>query len=313
VRWFAALACAALCAAACGLPGQSQAPSPSQMLATRLAAFAAAKTVVMAGHVSFRGVSYPVSLQLDDQGQASGSVELEHILVSATFVGGHAFLQNSAYYTAHSLATANQWVLEREGVVVDLLTRLADRKGLAAALRAAAGSDVRQGSGADAAGVKTTKLETTDVSATVPASGGPPSRVVTGLDTQLSDGFSDVLLDLSDYGKPAGIAAPSAFLDRAQPDTWPAYYTAVIAPDTPFSFEPCDRSGCTLSASFKNFGGKVGTATATFYVTVSGNLLGTCDVPIPATSNGTLVRAGCRISYDNSQSVSGNVKVRNPQ
>lgn len=312
MRWIGVLVCVVACLAACALPGSSQAPTASQVLAARLAAFAAAKTVTMAGHVSFGGVTYPVSLAVDDHGQASGSVEIQSKLVSARLTGGRMFLQSGAYYGLQNLATGGQWVLEGSGTVMNLLTRLADRKGLAAALRAAAGTEVGQESAAGA-GVRTVKLSTPDVSVTVPAAGGPPTRVVTGVDTQLSDGLSDLLLDLSGYGQPANVAAPDTFLDRAKPDTWPAFYQVVITPDAPFTFDGCDASGCTLSASFKNLGGKVGSATATFYVSLGGTFLASCDVPIPPTGNGTMVRAGCRINYRRDQTVTGNVKVGNPQ
>jgi len=307
------LVCAAACVAGCGLPGSSQPPTASQVLATRLAAFTAAKTVTMIGHVSYGDVTYPVSLQVDDQGQASGTVELDHVLVSAMIAGGRTFLKNSNYYTGKQLATGDQWVLERAGVVVDLLAKLADRKGLAAAMLAAAGSSVGRVASPDVSGVKVFRLANPDFSATVPTAGGPPVRLVTGVDTSLSNGFTDVRLTLSDYGLAANIAAPGAFLDRSQPDTWPAHFAAVIAPDTPFTFDECNSSGCTLSASFKNTGGKVGTATATFYVFVSGSTAGSCDVPVPTTGNGTVVRAGCRVSYNGYQQASGNVKIQNPQ
>jgi hypothetical protein len=307
------LVCAAACMAACALPGSTQAPTAAQVLAARMAAFAAAKTVTMVGHVSFGGVTYPVSLRVDDHGQASGSVGLDRALVGALLAGGRTFLRDAGYYSSHGLATGGQWVLESDGTVVNLLAKLADRKGLVAALVAAAGSGVVQGPGADAGGVKTVKLASPDVSVTVPAAGGPPTRVVTGVDTQLAGGFSDVQLDLSDYGVAASIAAPDAFLDRSQPDTWPASYVRVTGPDTPFSYDGCDRSGCTLSASFHNLGGKVGSATATFYVSREGTTLGSCDVPIPAAAHDAVVRTGCRVTFTYDARFTGNAQVHNPQ
>jgi hypothetical protein len=313
VRWIRVLVCAAACTAACALPGSSQAPTPAQMLSGRLAAFAAAKSVTMSGHVVFDKETYRVSLLVDDRGQASGTLGYGPFLVATLRAGGRTFLRSTDYYNSLSLATADQWVLEADSHLLQLLTRLIDRKALAAALLAAAGPGVQQVASPDAGGVKMLRLASPDLSTTTPAAGGPPVRVVTGVDTALSDGLSDVQLDLSDYGKPPGIAAPDSFLDRAQPDSWPAHYTAVIGPDTPFSWEPCDRSGCTLTASFKNWGGRVGSATATFYVSLAGTTMGTCDVPIPVSGNGATVRAGCRVSFDFSQRVSGNVEVHNPR
>ncbi|HYW27390.1 MAG TPA: hypothetical protein VE953_24680 [Terriglobales bacterium] len=313
MRWMRVLLCVAACLSACALPGSSQGPTASQVLRTRMAAFAAARSVTMIGHVSYGDVTYPVSLQVNDQGGASGTVELNHILVSALLAGGRTFLKNAGYYKGLNLASGGQWVLEREGPVVDLLAKLADRKGLAAALLAAAGSDVRQGPRGDAGGIKTVRLETLDFSATVPAAGGPPTRIVTQVDSRLSDDLSDVRLDFSDYGLAASFAAPDTFLDRSQPDTWPAAFSAVIGIDSPFNWDGCDRSGCTLSANLKNSGGKVGSATATFYVSRGGSILGTCDVAIPATSYNATVRVGCRVDYDNSSQTSGNVQVHNPQ
>jgi hypothetical protein len=313
VRWIGVLVCVVACLAACALPGSSQGPTASQALAARLAAFAGARTVTMIGHVSYSDVNYPISLQVDDRGEASGTVELDHVLVATLLTAGKAYLRNSQYYAGHQLATGGQWVLETSGPVVDLLTKLADRKGLAAALRTAAGSDVSQRPGTAAGGVKTLRLGTIDVTATVPAAGGPPTRLVTGVDTPLSDGLAEVRLDLSDYGLAATIAAPQTFLDRSQPDTWPAFYSPAIGPDTPFSWDDCDRSGCTLNSSFKNTGGKVGSATATFYVVRAGATLASCVVAIPAASYNSIVRTGCRVNFVYDSPANANVQIHNPQ
>jgi hypothetical protein len=314
VSWKGLLVCAAVFLAACAQPGTWQVPTAAQVLASRLAAFAAARSVTMAGHVSLADVSYRVSLQVDDRDQAVGTVDLGQFPVAAILAGGQVYLKSADYYTARSLATGGQWVLEGDGRVVSLLKTLANRKELSAALLAIAGSAIQQGPGRDVTGASTVKLSSADVSATVPvASGKPPVRVVTGLDTKLSDGLSDVLLDLSDYGQPTSIAVPDGFLDRAQPDTLLAHYQAMSSLDMPFSFEGCDRSGYTLSASFKNIGGKVGTASATFYVARAGTTLGSCDVQIPGTGYGGIVRTGCRVTFDNSAEVYGNVLVHNPQ
>lgn len=313
MRGIGVLVCVVACLAACALPGSSQGPTGSQVLATRLAAFVAAKTVTMVGRVSYSDVNYPVSLQVDDRGEASGTVELDHILVGALLTGGKAYLQNKQYYAGHQLATGGQWVLETSGPVVDVLTKLTDRKGLAAALRTAAGSDVSQRPSAAAGGVKALRLETIDVSATVPATGGPPSRLVTGVDTPLSDGLAEVRLDLSDYGLAATATAPQTFLDRGQPDTWPAFYSEATGPDTPFSWDNCDRNGCTLNASFKNTGGKVGSATVTFYVVRAGATLASCDVAIPQASYNSIVRTGCRVNFVYDTPASANVQIHNPQ
>lgn len=138
---------------------------------------------------------------------------------------------------------------------------------------------------------------------------------MTSLDTKLADGLTDVELDLSAYGDAVHIAAPDPFVDPNDKNSLPVSFTFVHPDNGPssFSWDSCDLSGCSVSAAFTNYGGRVGSSTVTFFIARGGNTLTYCDAAIPTVGNLETTRAGCRATFDGSVSVTATVVVRNPQ
>ena len=305
MRWKGIVLLGCLMLGACAAPGSaSPSPTPRQVLEARMRAFVAARSVSMAGHVTLSGKVYRLTLQTDDAGQVAGTVDVDQASASVVLAGGRAFRNDG-----------RRWALDRSEAVPGVLTRLADRRALASAVLAAAGTDVAQRRTNDPSGAPALKLTGSEFSAFVPVAGsGPPTRLVTGVDSPLADGLAALELDLSAYGEPAHIAAPDPFYDPNDMSALPPSFAFVYTADGPttWSWDNCDRSGCTVSAAFVNNGGRAGTSTATFFISRGGVTLTTCDVAIPLVDHGQSTRAGCRASFDNSTSVTGTVRVRNP-
>lgn len=316
MRWTKVGVAAVVLIFACSGPGATPSPTARQVLEARMKAFSAARSVTMAGHVNLSGTTYRVSLQADDHGQATGVVTTSDVALSVMLVGGRSFLNSGGYLAAYQIQSGKRWVLDSKGVMTNLLTTLTNRRELSRAMLAVAGPDVDQRQTTDATGGHVLKLTGAELSAFVPINGGgPPTRLVTALDTKLADGLTDVELDLSAYGDAAHIAVPDSYLDPNDKNSLLASYVFVAPQNGPnsFSFDSCDQSGCTMSAAFTNYGGRVGSSTATFYVTRGGNRLTYCDVSIPTVSNLETIRVGCRATFDGSLNVTGTVIVRNPQ
>jgi hypothetical protein len=208
-------------------------------------------------------------------------------------------------------------VLTHSDKLQAVVTRLANRKQLADAVVALAGSDViRRASGASG-GVGTVQLSSERATITVPSAGGAPLRLATAIDQPLSDGLSDLKLTVAvpAAGAPAAIPTPPAsYVDLANLNTLPADFEEVAMPADSFRFESCDDRGCTLAVDFHNGGGREGASTATFSVLQGGKQVGSCMVTIPATDHGGTVRAGCRVGWDTTGGdAQGGVQIANPE
>jgi hypothetical protein len=299
--------------AGCALGG-TPAESPAQVLKTRLAAFVAARSLILDGTVSLESQTYQVTLNEDGSAQAEGTVTLNQQPVIVTWSGGQLFLKSTSYFQAQQLTVGTRWVLTHSDKLQAVVSKLADRKELAAALTALAGPSVGEHAGPTANGVATTQLTSDSVTVTVPKSGGVPVRLATAIDQPMSDGLSDLKLTVT--AGSAGLAVtppPSPYVDLANLNTLPANFEEVQSSDT-FQFQNCDSSGCTLAEDFQNVGGRVGDAMATFFVIKQGtsNRLASCTVAIPATDHGATAHAWCRVNFDGNADVQGSVDIVNP-
>jgi hypothetical protein len=178
----------------------------------------------------------------------------------------------------------------------------------------AAGSHVRQRTGATVKGAPTLQLVGDLATVTVPARGGPPIRIATALDAPLADGLSDLKLDVLASDTVATVAAPASFVDLANKNSLPAHFERdSIGPADNFQYGTCDDRGCTLSDLLRNTGGRLGAARATFFVGKGGTDIASCQVDIPPIDNGQTERVGCRVNWDTSLSgVAGTDAISNP-
>ncbi|HXM57917.1 MAG TPA: hypothetical protein VOB72_21150 [Candidatus Dormibacteraeota bacterium] len=314
--WAAMLTAAALLPAGCGLSNAgAQGPKPAQVLKTRLAAFVSAPSVALDGTVSMEGTTYQVTLSEDGQFRAQGTIAVNHQPVVLTWTGEQLFLKSADYFTAQQLYVGTRWVLTRSDKLQALVAKLANRRELADAFAALAGADVAQRAGGALNGVRTMQLTSDTATATVPAAGGAPLRLATAVDQALSDGLSDLKLNVSVTPVAMTVTPPPApYVDLGNLNTLPAYFEQVSEPADSFRFESCDARGCTLAVDFRNQGGRVGASTATFYILQSSSRAASCTVSIPATDHGSTVRAGCRVNWNmNAGDSQGSVDVTNPQ
>jgi hypothetical protein len=314
----AAWAAVLLTAAGCGLPGvgaPAQAPKPAQVLQSRLAAFVSAPAVALDGTVSMEGTTYQVTLSEDGQLRAQGTVTVNHQPVVVSWTGEQLFLKGADYFNAQQLYVGTRWVLTHSDKLQGLVAKLANRRELAAAFAALAGANVAQRAGSAVNGVKTLQLASDTATATVPAAGGAPLRLATAVDQPLSDGLSDLKLNVSATAVAVSVTAPPApYVDLANLSTLPANFEQVSEPADSFRFESCDARGCTLAVDFRNQGGRVGASTATFYILQGSSRAASCTVSIPAADHAATVRAGCRVNWNmNAGDSQGSVEITNPQ
>ena len=307
---------AALWLAGCSIavPGTSAAPTPAQELKARLSAFVGAHSVALDGTLSASGQTYHVTLNEDDAFHAEGTLIASPQQVAVDWTGQQLFLQGADYFKAQKLAVGTRWVLTHNDKLQPLVTALANRRELAAAVLAMAGSKVTTAKAAAIDGVQMVQFASDRVTVTAPASGGAPVRLATALDQPLSDGLSDLKLAVTVSGSPAAIPSPpTSFVDLADLNTLPANYEQVTEPTDSFRYEGCDARSCTLGVDFHNNGGRVGTSQATFAVEQGTKQLGSCTVAIPAADHNATTRAGCRVSWNMSlNDVQGYVEIMNP-
>jgi hypothetical protein len=300
-----------LLATACA--SQPAAPSPTQVLATRLAAFVAAKSAVLDGTVSMQNVTYQVTLQEGDSSGVNGSVTVGGKPVGVTWTGGQLYVQSADYVQAQrQLYTGKRWVLYQDATLTSLISALADRKQLAGALTSLAGPHVSQRAGEAVDGKPTTQLASDLVTVTVPAAGGPPVRLATALDQRLSDGLADLKLHVVTSDAPLPVVPPPGALDLGNRNSLPARFAVDEGSKDAWQWDKCDARGCTISVMLRNSGGRLGSAHAMISVTGGGKEVGSCTFDIQPTDSGETVRQGCRVNYDTSQDVTGNVGIDNP-
>jgi hypothetical protein len=299
----------------CALGATPAPPTPTQVLQTRLAAFVAARSLILDGTVSLEGQTYQVTLNEDGASQAEGTVTLNKEPVVVNWSGGSLFLKSADYFQAQKLAVGTRWALTHGDKLQPIVQKLANRRELADALLHLAGTGVAQHSGPTTNAVATELLTSDSVTVTVPKSGGIPTRLATAIDEPMSDGLSDLKLTVAAPATGVTVTPPpSPYVDLANLNTLPANFEDAQGSDT-FQFQNCDDGGCTLAEDFHNLGGRVGDATAMFFVVKQGtnSRLATCTVPIPATDHDGTTHAGCRVNFDGSLEVQGSVDILNPR
>ena len=291
----------------CALPGASQ--SPGRVLSDSLRAFTSAHSVNIKGTVTQDTTKYIVNLSTDDHSNVDAYIVIDGAGINVRQVAGKLFFTSAAYFQSQGAMTGGRWVLAPHDNLALLVGKLANRPELASALLAAAG-DVKQEEGPSMDGRKTIKLTGAGMTVLVSGQGsGRPLQITTGPGHLLSNKLSDVHFDLSAYDQPVNVQAPTAFADLSDPNTLPVRVTVT---NDSFSFDSCDRSGCTLSAVVRNDGGKDGTATVNFHIKRSGQEIGSCQVAVPVLGNRETRKVGCRINYAETGTVTGTVSVSNP-
>jgi hypothetical protein len=304
--------CAALLAlvvsAACSFSAAGG-PSPAQMLTDSLRGLLNASSFHVSGSLTYAS-PYSVDLMVGG-GNLDGSVGQGRVPIAVRRVGGRVFERGAQYFHLNNqpLVSDAYWVVHPQGVLSTLVETLSDWRPLVKQLQDSAGS-VSQVPGPLVAGRRTIRLVSEGLSMLVPENGPRiPLTLTTTSGRQLPSHVYDISLVFDRYGAAVTVDVPTAIIDLDDHNTLPVH----DVPDlTTFHFENCDGGGCTLASDFVNSGGRQGSATATFRVSHAGQLLTSCQLPIPVLDNMQRTRLSCRLNYDATQEVAGGVLANNP-
>jgi len=201
------------------------------------------------------------------------------------------------------------WALHAGGEPSALVETLSDWRALVQQLQALA-AGVSQVPGPQVDGRRTIGLIGEGLSVLVPEQGARvPLRLTTTPGRRLPSHLADLSLAFDRYGAAATVDVPTAVVDLSDHNTLPVHDVPDLAT---FNFEGCDSAGCTLAADLVNTGGRQGIATAMFRVSQAGQLITSCQLPVPALDYMQRTHLSCRLNYDRSQDVQGGVGVTNP-
>jgi hypothetical protein len=289
---------APLAAAACASPLEAlTGPSADELAAQAFASLDRAPATHLTGGFANAGRRFTLDCTVSRAGDAKGSVEIDgrpyQLLVSGgrTFVSGQGF---GASYGDAKVARlyGDGWVM-LDATGVSSLGGLATPCSVGRALREKR-FQLKKKDGEARVG-RQPAVELSDSSGKLFVSAGKQPRLLrieSARGYRAPDGSSDVRLDFS-YPASIEIAPPGAFIDPANPRTFPAHYVAEGV-----RIGRCDASGCSLTASIRNLAGPpVGQSTATLKLRSADNSdLGGCTVNLPAIEFQQAQEVSCTVS-----------------
>jgi hypothetical protein len=284
-------------------------PSPEQLVRDALTGLLSATSFHVSGSLTYAS-PYGVDLVVGG-GNLDGSLGQGRVPVAVRRVGGRVFERGAQYFHLNNqpLVSDAYWVLHPAGVLPTLVETLSDWRPLVKQLEDSAGS-VSQVPGPLVAGRRTIGLVGEGVAMVVPEHGARvPLSLTTTPGRQLPSHLYDLSLVFDRYGAAVTVDVPTAIIDLNDHNTLPVHDVPDLAT---FHFENCDRGGCTLASDFVNRGGRQGAATATFRVSHAGQMLTSCELPIPVLDNMQRTRLSCRLSYDTTQEIAGGVNANDP-
>ncbi len=292
----------------CSLPGSGD-PSPEQVLSDALHGLLSARSFHVTGSLTL-GLPYGLDL-VAAGGNLDGTIGDGRVSVAVRRVGDRVFERGAQYFhlNGQPLVSDDYWVLNHGSDLSKLVERLSDWRSLVHELQASAGH-VSQVPGPVIAGRRTINLIGDGLSVLVNERGTrAPISLTTMPGRRLASNLSNLSLAFDQYGAAFAIDTPTAVIDLSDRNTLPVHDVPDLAT---FKFEACDSGGCTLASDLVNQGGRQGHATAMFRVSRAGQLITSCQLPVPVLDYQQRVRLSCRLKYDTSQQVAGGVLVANP-
>lgn len=292
----------------CSLPG-TDGQSPENVLRDALNGLSSARSFHVTGSLTF-GSPYGVDLMATGR-NLDGTIGDGRVSVGVRRLGDRVFERGAQYFHLNGkpLVSDDYWVLHDESDMSRLVERLSDWGSLVHELQASAGR-VSQVPGPVIARQPTVNLIGEGLSVLVNERGTrAPIRLTTMPGRQLASHLSNLSLAFDRYGAALAIDTPTAVIDLSDNNTLPVHDVPDLAT---FKFEACDSGGCTLASDLVNQGGRQGHATAMFRVSSAGQLITSCQVPVPVLDYQQRTRLSCRLKYDTSQQVAGGVLVTNP-
>ena len=292
----------------CSLPGRGG-PPPEQVLSDALQGLLSASSFHVTGSLTL-GLPYGVDL-VAAGGNLDGTIGDGRVSVAVRRVGNSVFERGAQYFhlNGQPLVSDDYWVLHHASDLSKLVARLSDWKSLVHELQASAGH-VSQVAGQVIAGRRTINLIGEGLSVLVNEQGTrAPISLTTMPGRRLASNLSNLSLAFDRYGTAFAVDTPTPVIDLSDRNTLPVHDIPDLAT---FKFEACDSGGCTLASDLVNQGGMQGHATVMFRVGRAGQLITSCELPVPVMNYQQRVRLSCRLKYDTSQQVAGGVLVTNP-
>ncbi|MDQ6743083.1 MAG: hypothetical protein M3Z97_09280 [Candidatus Dormibacteraeota bacterium] len=273
---------AAVMGAACTSPLESlTGPSPDELAGRAFAGLDSAPATHLAGSFSNAGRHFTIDCTVNRNGDAQGSVELDGRSYRLIVSGGRTYVQGQGFWAAYGDPTVarlygDSWaLLDANGV--NSVGGPASPCSVGRSLRNRR-FQLKNDGQASVAGRSAVQLS--DSSGRLYLTTGQQPRLLRILSARgyrAPDGTSDLRLDFG-YPPRATVTAPSAFVDPADPRTFPAHYVAEAV-----RIGRCDASACALSATVRNLAGAPsGRSTATLRLRAADNSdLGSCTVDLP--------------------------------
>jgi hypothetical protein len=287
-----------LVAGACGSPIEAlTGPSADELAAQAFASLDRAPATHLAGVFVNAGRHFVLDCTLRRGGEARGSIEIDGRPYQMLVSGGHTFVSGQGFWASYgdpkvARLYGDGWVmLDASGV--STLGGLASPCSVGRALREKRFQLKKEDGETRVAGQAAVELSDSSGKLFVSAGKQPRLlRIESARGYRAPDGSSDLRLD---FGYPASveIAPPSAFIDPANPRTFPAHYVAEGV-----RIGRCDASGCSLTASVRNLAGPpAGQSTATLKLRAADNRdLGGCTVNLPALEYQQAQEVSCTVS-----------------
>jgi hypothetical protein len=296
-RALVAAAAVAALTAACNSPLEAlTGPSPGELAGQAFVSLEQAPATHLAGSFGNAGRTFTIDCTVNRDGEARGSVTVDGRGYQLIVSGGRTYVQGQGFWAAFGDAAAarvygESWVLlDANGVnsvggpasPCSVGRSLGNRR-----LQLKKDGDARVG--------RQSAVQLSDSSGRLYLSTEKQPRVLRILSARgyrTPDGSSDLKLDFS-YPPRADLLAPGAFVDPADPRTFPAHYSAETV-----TTGRCDASGCAITATVRNLAGApAGRSTATLRLRAADSSdLGSCTADLPAIAYQQTQEVSCTVS-----------------
>jgi hypothetical protein len=289
---------AALMAAACTSPLEAfTGPSADELAGRAFAGLDSAPATHLSGSFSNAGRRFTIDCTVNRSGDTQGSVAVDGRAYQLIVSAGRTYVQGPGFWAAYGDPTVarlygQSWaLLDANGV--NSVGGPASPCSVGRALR---NRRFRLKNDGDARVAGQSAIQLSDSSGRLYLTTGQQPRLLRILSARgyrAPDGSADLRLDFR-YPPRTTVSAPSAYMDPADPRTYPAHYVAEAV-----RIGRCDASGCALSATVRNLAGApAGQSVATLRLRGADNSdLGSCTVELPA--------IGYQLTQDVSCTVSG--------
>jgi hypothetical protein len=288
-----------LLAAACASPLEAvTGPSADELAAQAFASLDGAPATHLAGSFANAGRRFSIDCTVNRAGAAQGSIDVDGRPYRLIVSDGRTYVQGQGFWAAYGDAKVarlygESWVL-LDASGINAVGGPANPCSVGRSLRSRR-FQLKNDGDAKVGGQPAVQLS--DSSGKLFLTTGKQPRLLRILSAKgyrAPDGSSDLLLDF-DYPRRLEVSPPGAFVDPADPKTFPAHYVAEAV-----KIGRCDASGCALTATVRNLAGPpAGQSMATLRLSGADNGdLGGCTVNLPSIDYQQTQDVSCTVSGD---------------